>query len=177
MSVEIIKKRPLSFGIKVAVSVIVVSVIIGGLLRLTSSDVQDNHDMSSKLDAHYTTQLSDGILVPVIHLPVSADSKEKQWNEALARAIKGESEVSIPNGRVDVMTKFYAIEIDFEKKWQEGLGQAIHYGDESNRIGVVAIIDNETTLSTERIELIRKVERLCLESGVKLILLRPETRK
>ncbi|MAL02374.1 MAG: hypothetical protein CMI02_10305 [Oceanospirillaceae bacterium] len=173
MDIEIKQKRPITFGIKVAVAVILASVILGGLLRITdkSSPSSDGVDVSnSEIGDVYSNTF-----VPVITLPVNRGSNEKEWTDALANKTQGQSEVQVDRGRVDVMTDYYAIEIDFIKKWHEGLGQAIHYGDESNRIGVLALIDetNGHEQDLQHLELIKKIERLCVEKEIKLIILRP----
>ena len=173
MDIEIKQKRPITFGIKVAIAVILASVILGGLLRVTgkSSLTPSGVDISSPgINGAYSN-----IFVPIITLPVNRSSNEKEWTNSLANQINGKPEVQVDRGRVDVMTDFYAIELDFLKKWHEGLGQAIHYGDESKRIGVLALID-ETNIHEQdfqHFELIRKIERLCLIKGIKLIILRP----
>ena len=69
------------------------------------------------------------------------------------------------------MTDAYAIEIDFIKKWHEGLGQAIHYGDESNRIGVLAlIVENKAHNDLDQIMLLKKIERFIDHNNDKLYL-------
>ena len=171
MDIEIKQKRPISFGIKVAIAVIIASFILGALLRFTGND--DHTSSEANTDDQVILGMSSNMLVPVISLPLSINAPEKDWTDALAREINGQSEVRVDRGRVDVMTDSYAIEIDFIKKWHEGLGQAIHYGDESNRIGVLALIaDNNTHNDLEQIKLLKKIERLCIEKGVKFILLK-----
>lgn len=172
MVIEIEQKRPISFGIKVAIIVIAASIVLGGLLRIT-----DNKSSVSNVPRKNNPTMlgtSGNIIIPVIMLPVNVTALEKEWNASLANQINGQSEVQVDRGRVDVMTDAYAIEIDFFKKWHEGLGQAIHYGDASNRIGVLALIERhkEHETDVEHMELLRKIERLCIEKGVKLILLR-----
>lgn len=171
MDIEIKQKRPISFGIKVAIAVIIASVILGGLLRYSD----DGTSQTNKITANNQSILgiSSNLLVPVISLPLNVAAPEKDWTDALAKRINGQSEVQVDRGRVDVMTDSYAIEIDFIKKWHEGLGQAIHYGDESTRIGVLALIDkNEAHEDLEHLRLLKKIEKLCIKKGVKLILLR-----
>lgn len=169
MEIEIKQKRPISFGIKVGVAVIIVSVILGGLLRITGNDTSKSELLTGNAT---NLQLATDVLVPIIQLPVEPTSPESKWTEALAAQMEGKTEVQVDRGRVDVMTDNYAIEIDFLKKWHEGLGQAIHYGDESPRIGVLAlIVDNPLKSDPEAINLIKKIERLCIKKGVKLVLL------
>jgi len=170
MDIEIKQKRPISFGIKVAIAVIIASFILGGLLRFTGND--DHTSSETNTNNQVILGMSSNMLVPIISLPLSRNAPEKDWTDALAREINGQSEVRVDRGRVDVMTDTYAIEIDFIKKWHEGLGQAIHYGDESNRIGVLALIaEDKVHNDLDQIKLLKKIERLCIEKGVKLILL------
>lgn len=172
MDIEIKQKRPISFGIKVTVTVVVASVILGALLRFSENGNSNTNEAISYNNVDLGT--SRNMLIPIIPIPLNMDSPEKDWTDALAKIINGQSEVQVDRGRVDVMTETYAIEIDFLKKWHEGLGQAIHYGDESDRIGVLALIDENTAQEDlEHIKLLKKIERLCINKGVKLILLRP----
>ena len=161
----------MSFGIKVAIAVIIASIILGGLLRFTGNDTPVPN--ATNTDNQIILGISSNMLVPIIWLPLNMNAPEKDWTDALAKEMNGQSEVQVDRGRVDVMTDTYAIEIDFLKKWHEGLGQAIHYGDESIRIGVLALIDgNRAHQDLEHLKLLKKIERLCIKKGVKLILLR-----
>ena len=42
--------------------------------------------------------------------------------------------------RVDCLTSDYAIEVDWAKKWAEGIGQALYYAQMTNRKPAVALI-------------------------------------
>lgn len=171
MDIKIKQKRPISFGIKVAIAVIITSIILGGLLRLADDGTSNTSE--NETDNQIILGMSGNMLVPIIRLSLNIDAPEKDWTDALARKMNGQTEVQVDRGRVDVVTDDYAIEIDFLKKWHEGLGQAIHYGDESTRIGVLALIDkNEGHEDLEHMKLLKKIERLCIKKGVKLILLR-----
>jgi hypothetical protein len=169
MDIEIKQKRPISFGIKVAVAAVIASVILGSLLRFADDGASETNENENQI----ILGMSSNMLVPIIRLSLDKDAPEKDWTDALAKKINGQPEVQVDRGRVDVMTDAYAIEIDFLKKWHEGLGQAIHYGDESTRIGVLALIaGNNAHEDLEQAKLLKKIERLCINKGVKLILLR-----
>lgn len=44
--------------------------------------------------------------------------------------------------RADCITQTHAIEFDFDKKWAESLGQALHYAQQTGkRAGVVLIME------------------------------------
>lgn len=177
MSVKIKIRGSRSFAIKMAIGVILLSAMIGGLLRLLGDKSSESGKDKSNINNSATLIYSKNILVPTILLPVSQESNEKDWNEALTKQIGGISEVPIAYGRVDVMTEVYAIEIDFIQKWHEGLGQAIHYGEAAKKIGVLALIDKtlKNEPDEEHTKFIYTIERLCVEKGVKLIILRSNT--
>lgn len=42
--------------------------------------------------------------------------------------------------RVDILTKEYAVEVDFANKWAESIGQALYYGIRTNRKPAVLLI-------------------------------------
>ena len=154
-----------------AATIIITFVILGGLLRFSDDSTSQINEI--KFESQAVQGIASNILLPVVGLPLSVDAPEKDWTDALAKKINGQSEVKVDLGRVDVMTDSYAIEIDFLKKWHEGLGQAIHYGDDSIRIGVLALIDKDKAYEDlEQMKLLKKIERLCIKKGVKLVLLR-----
>jgi hydroxypyruvate isomerase len=89
-------------------------------------------------------------------------------------ALTGKLEVPVANGRIDVLSEDYAIEVDRMEKWHEGIGQAAHYSQATGKIACLAlIIDsdrwplNEATLSK-----LRTIEKTAVARGVKLLILR-----
>ena len=68
--------------------------------------------------------------------------KENYYADLWCESQAGKSEVRTSQGtRVDCLLPDYAVEVDFDNKWAEGLGQALHYGVEMNRKpGVLLII-------------------------------------
>jgi hypothetical protein len=103
-------------------------------------------------------------------------SKEAAWRDALASELGGQPEVAIEGGRIDVLTEDLAIEVDWQHKWHEGLGQALHYADATGREGAVALItyglgpDRLQERSLHRLDM---VERLYRKSNIRLIVLFP----
>ena len=103
-------------------------------------------------------------------------AKESLWRDALATLLRGRTEVRIPEGRVDVLTDEEAIEVDFQHKWKEGLGQCLVYARATGRRPVLALITygenaGETTRHTEA--LFAVAEEHCASNGVRLVVLRP----
>jgi hypothetical protein len=59
--------------------------------------------------------------------------------------------------RVDCLTDGYAIEVDWAKKWAEGVGQSLFYADMTNRKpGVALIVGENDQRYLKRINLIAK---------------------
>ena len=68
--------------------------------------------------------------------------------------------------RVDCLTKDYAIEFDFAKKWAESIGQSLYYSKMTGKLpAVVLILTNPADY-----RYVKRVERL--DSGIKLFLVR-----
>ena len=56
----------------------------------------------------------------------------------------GEMEYPVPNGRVDIVNKDYAIEVEFAHKWKHSIGQALWYGLQTNKKpGIVLILKDK----------------------------------
>lgn len=68
--------------------------------------------------------------------------------------------------RVDCLTKDYAIEFDFAKKWAESAGQSLYYSKMTGKLPAVVLI--LTKLSDYRY--VKRVERL--DSGIKVFLIK-----
>lgn len=64
------------------------------------------------------------------------------------------------------MTKDYAIEFDFAKKWAESIGQSLYYAKMTGKKPAVALI--LTDIKDYRY--VKRVERL--ENGIKIFLIR-----
>lgn len=68
--------------------------------------------------------------------------------------------------RVDCLTKDYAIEFDFAKKWAESVGQSLYYAKMTNRLPAVVII---LTKWSDLIY-VKRIERL--NNGIKIFLIK-----
>ena len=117
---------------------------------------------------------NNSVLLPQLYLNATLEEPESKWVAVLAEFMDGATEVKVNHGRVDVVTEKYAIEVDFLSKWKEGLGQAIHYGQETGLLSTLAVVTDEfKTLNSADRELINHIEELCLDKGVKFVLLYP----
>ena len=68
--------------------------------------------------------------------------------------------------RVDCMTKDYAIEFDFAKKWAESIGQALYYSKLTGKAPAVVLILTSPT----DYRYVKRIERL--DNGIKLFLIK-----
>lgn len=67
--------------------------------------------------------------------------KEDFYTNIWCAANGGQEEVRTAMGtRADCVLDNYAVEVDFDTKWAEGLGQALHYGVEFDRPAAVLLI-------------------------------------
>jgi len=67
--------------------------------------------------------------------------KESYYSKVWCDANGGTEEVKTNMGtRADCVLNDYAVEVDFDSKWAEGLGQAIHYGVEFGKQPAVLLI-------------------------------------
>ena len=72
--------------------------------------------------------------------------------------------------RVDCLNKTYAIEIDFAKKWAEGIGQALYYAKRTGKKPAVALI---VDLDSD-IRYIKRLETVSRFYGIRIFLIEKE---
>ena len=177
MSIQITKRKPQSFAVKVAIAIIVIFIMLGLGIKLSKIFIKESsQEQKSAVPLAYYS-IDNPVFIPVIQLTVTDPSLEKYWVESFRQQINGRSEVPIENGRVDIVTDSYAIEVDYFHKWQEGLGQALHYGDVLGKIPTLALIDDDNRAKAEHTDQLRYIEALCTKKGVKLLLLKNSNSK
>ncbi|MCZ2101264.1 MAG: hypothetical protein LC107_06985 [Chitinophagales bacterium] len=58
---------------------------------------------------------------------------EAYYIDEIATMLQGKQEVSVENGRVDIVTDAYAIEVEWASNWKHSIGQALWYGLQTNK--------------------------------------------
>jgi hypothetical protein len=54
---------------------------------------------------------------------------------------QGQREVTVYGGRIDILTEKYAIEVERASKWKNAIGQALWYGQQTNKKpGIVLLV-------------------------------------
>ncbi len=172
MTVQITKRRSQTFAVKVGITIVVIFILLGLLFKFSHLFITENKQDQKNATPITYYSIDNPIFIPVIQLVVSDPSLEKYWVESFRQKINGRSEVPIENGRVDIVTDNYAIEVDYFHKWQEGLGQALHYGDVLGKIPTLALIDDDNRAKAEHTDQLKYIEALCTKKGVKLLLLK-----
>lgn len=73
----------------------------------------------------------------------NSNRPESYYQNYGAVALGGQEEVTMGDGtRCDILTSTHAIEVDFEKKWAEAIGQSLNYSFQSGRrAGILLIVD------------------------------------
>jgi len=177
MTVKITKRKPPTFAVKVGLLIIAIFILLGLVFKLSKVFLkEDSQQQKTALSIAYYS-LDNPVFIPVIQLTVEDPSLEKNWVEAFRQKINGRSEVPIENGRVDIVTDSYAIEVDYFHKWQEGLGQALHYGDVLGKIPTLALIDDDNRAKSDHFDQLKYIEALSTKKGVKLLLLKQASSK
>jgi len=65
------------------------------------------------------------IIITLLVPSVASSQTEAQYADYIQGLIDGEREVSVPSGRVDLLTKEYAFEIQRAAKWKDSIGQSL----------------------------------------------------
>ena len=93
---------------------------------------------------------------------------ERYYQTQLCEKLDGEMEFVLEDRtRVDCLTDEYAIEVDFAKKWAEGVGQALFYAKMTGKKPAVGFIMN--TQKDKRY--LRRLHTLAKEYGIKVFVL------
>ena len=93
-----------------------------------------------------TSSASAAVLLGLVASAAFGPQEEERRGETevaaeLAEALGGVAEYRLWDGaRVDILTDEYAIEVDWSKKWAEGVGQAAYYGAMTGRRPVVLLL-------------------------------------
>lgn len=96
---------------------------------------------------------------------------EKTYADAWCEASKGEREHLLRDRtRVDCLTKNYATEVEFARRWSQSIGQALHYARlTGEKPAVVLIIEKDSDW-----DYYWKLMRIAKGKGVKVWYMRPE---
>lgn len=87
----------------------------------------------------------------------------------------GKLEVPVKYGRVDILTRRYAVEVDRLSKFHEGIGQALHYAKETGKKPGLAIFIIDP--NRKDLRKLNYVKRLCSRYNIKVWYINREIKK
>ncbi|MEO1928513.1 MAG: hypothetical protein ABGX26_07480 [Nautiliaceae bacterium] len=117
------------------------------------------------------------ILILIISVFIGCEKKitykkhtEKYYQANLCKRLGGVMEYRLSDKtRVDCLTKEYAIEVDWAKKWAEGIGQSLYYSIMTHRKPAVALIVGDKDK-----RYIKRLDKVAKKLGIKVFLIEKE---
>jgi len=98
----------------------------------------------------------------------SKKHNEKYYQTKLCSQLGGKMEYRLRDAtRVDCITNKYAIEVDWAKKWAEGIGQALYYAQMTGRDPAVGLIVGK---NDERY--LKRLKKVADEFDIKIFILK-----
>jgi len=81
---------------------------------------------------------------------------EKYYQTEMCDELDGQMEYLLPDkSRVDCLTEKYAIEVEWAKKWAEGVGQSLYYAEMTKRKPAIGlIVGNKDKKYIKRLEIL-----------------------
>ena len=114
------------------------------------------------------------LVIPLLFANCSQDQKkyhEKHYQTLLCNELGGEMEYVLKDKtRVDCLTDEYAIEVDFAKKWAEGVGQSLYYAHITGRKPAIGFIID----SKKEERYFKRLNLLAREYGIKIFIIEKE---
>ena len=89
-----------------------------------------------------------------------AFTAEKDINTVWCASVGGDDEYRTKDGTyVDCLTDEYAIEAEYDYKWKEGIGQALHYAESTNKQAAILFIKRAKSRKDYYNEMMRVINR------------------
>ncbi len=107
------------------------------------------------------------IMLMFISWQCNANQTERYYQ---LKYCKGQTEVVLSDKtRVDCLTKYYAIEYDFARKWAEAIGQSLHYASMTDKLPNIALIIESQADCRHYVRLLNVVRHYQLSISVNTI--------
>lgn len=97
--------------------------------------------------------------------PADTSFAESDWHAAFnSRVTKGQTEVVLPTGRVDILTDEYAIEVDKVRNYRDAIKQALQYAAAAKKKpGLALYMDGQE----DTMQALDEARRICRDSDVR----------
>ena len=104
------------------------------------------------------------------HAKVLSKKHERYYQTQLCERLGGRMEYRLPDrSRVDCLNETFAVEVDFARKWAEGVGQSLYYAEMTGRrpaVGLIVAGDEERYL--------RRLKAVAGVYGIKIFIIEKE---
>ena len=108
------------------------------------------------------------ILSTLMQFPL--DSAERDISDAWCAKQNGTSQFRTKDGTyVDCLTDQYAVEAEFDNKWKEGIGQALHYAESTDKEAAILFIKRAKSRKNYYDELMRVINKYNLPVRVFIV--------
>ena len=110
------------------------------------------------------------ILILSTLMQFTLDAAERDISDAWCASQNGISQFRTKDGTyVDCLTDQYAVEAEFDNKWKEGIGQALHYAESTEREAAILFIKRQNSKKDYYNQLQRVIRRYDLKIKVFVI--------
>ena len=100
------------------------------------------------------------VIIFLTGMPIFLYSAERDINQAWCSSVGGIDQFRTKDGTyVDCLTDEYAIEAEYDNKWKEGIGQALHYAESTNRKAAILFIKRAKSRKDYYNEMMRVINR------------------
>lgn len=114
--------------------------------------------------------MSKLLIIFLTGIPIFLYSAEKDINLAWCASVSGDDEYRTKDGTyVDCLTDEYAIEVEYDYKWKEGIGQALHYAESTNKQAAILFIKRAKSRKDYYNEMMRVIDKYDLPIKVFVI--------
>ena len=97
-------------------------------------------------------------------------ASEYEINQKWCSKMKGEQQFRTKDGTyVDCLTEEFAIEADYDYNWKEGIGQALHYAETTNKKAAILFIKRQKSNKDYLSELNRVITKFELPLEVFIV--------
>ena len=97
-------------------------------------------------------------------------SAEKDINIAWCASVGGVDEFRTKDGTyVDCLTDEYAIEVEYDYKWKEAIGQSLHYAESTNKKAAILFIKRAKSRKDYYNEMMRVIDKYNLPTTVFIV--------
>ena len=96
----------------------------------------------------------------IIFLSHSLISAERDVRDGWCDSMQGVAEFRTKDGTyVDCLTEQYAVEVEYDNNWKEGVGQALHYAESTGKEAAIVFVKRAKSRKDYLSELLRVINK------------------